>query len=379
MGRPDSGFPEFYTCADCSAPAVAAPFRQEWRRLLAGADALEDLRLRDSTTDTYRSSLQDYCNFCVARGAAPLPATSGLLRGYVYHCTADRTLAPSTVASRLSAISDWHRRQLPHLRLAGRRAVNPCHDEAVADLLKIIDKRIARPPKSRLPVTIPELRGMLHRGFDLWSAPGRHQRLCLLFLNLGCLRRGAAAALTCSYLVRPDGSILYDADSAVQVKFNTELGVRYIQLRVDVDKNVDARHECYAFIPEHVPALDVHPVGLLEDYLRTFRPPSDGLLLAAPRTRRIGPARFHPTKYTGFNSAFKAAYARAFPDPATRSANLSRVGSHSGRKSLAQWLWDRYRSARLIAHVGHWACRQDALDAYFKTSATEILRLITAL
>jgi len=40
---------------------------------------------------------------------------------------------------------------------------------------------------------------------------------------------------------------------------------------------------------------------------------------------------------------------------------------------------DRYRSARVIAHVGLWAFRQDALDAYFKTSATEILRLFAAL
>eukprot|EP00873_Tetraselmis_striata_P022292 jgi/Tetstr1/442556/TSEL_030654.t1 len=53
-------------------------------------------------------------------------------------------------------------------------------------------------------------------------------------------------------------------------------------------------------------------------------------------------ATFHTTPYSGFNSAFKAAYARAFRDPATRTTVLDRVGSHSGRKSLAQWLWDRY-------------------------------------
>eukprot|EP00873_Tetraselmis_striata_P016350 jgi/Tetstr1/436614/TSEL_025410.t1 len=76
---------------------------------------------------------------------------------------------------------------------------------------------------------------------------------------------------------------------------------------------------------------------------------------------------------------FKAAYARAFPDPATRSTPLGSVGSHSGRKSLTHWLWDRFLSACVIAHVGHRACHQDALDAYFKTSATEILRLIATL
>eukprot|EP00873_Tetraselmis_striata_P009932 jgi/Tetstr1/430196/TSEL_020027.t1 len=84
------------------------------------------------------------------------------------------------------------------------------------------------------------------------------------------------------------------------------------------------------------------PVDMLEDYLRVFRPPSGSRLLAAPKSSRIGPQAFHSTPYSGFNSAFKAAYARAFPDPATRTTPLDRVGSHSGRKSLAQWLWDRY-------------------------------------
>eukprot|EP00873_Tetraselmis_striata_P044065 jgi/Tetstr1/464329/TSEL_009130.t1 len=128
--------------------------------------------------------------------------------------------------------------------------------------------------------------------------------------------------------------------SAVRVLFNAELGCCYIRLRVNVHKNVGARHECFAYIPDHT---------------------------------------FHTTPYSGFNSAFKAAYTRAFPGPATRTTPLDRVGSPSGRKSLLTMALDRYRSARVIAHVGHWACRQDALDDYFKTSAIEILRFIAAL
>eukprot|EP00873_Tetraselmis_striata_P040346 jgi/Tetstr1/460610/TSEL_000535.t1 len=68
-----------------------------WRRLLAGADGLEDLRLHSSTADTYRSSLRDYCSFCPARGATPLPATLGLLRGYIYHCTSDKSRHPPSL------------------------------------------------------------------------------------------------------------------------------------------------------------------------------------------------------------------------------------------------------------------------------------------
>eukprot|EP00873_Tetraselmis_striata_P012964 jgi/Tetstr1/433228/TSEL_022516.t1 len=256
-----------------------------WRRLLMGADGLEDLRLRSSTTDTYRSSPRDYCSFCAERGATPLPATLGLLRGCIYHCTSDRSLAPSTIAGRLAAISDWHMRQLPHLRLAGCPTLNPCKDESI---------------------NTPSLS---------WSA-GPHQRLCITSLNLGRLRRAAAAALICDFRVSASGAMSYTDLSAVRVLFNAELGCRYIRLRMDVDKNIDARHECFAYIPDHT---------------------------------------FHTTLYSGSNSACKAAYARAFPDPATRTTPLDRVSSHSGRKSLAQWLWDRYRSAPVIAHVGHWA------------------------
>jgi len=178
-GRPDTGMPELYTCPSCAAPAVPTAHLPEWRRLLMGADRLEDLRLRASTTDTYRSSLRDYCSFCTARGATPLPATLGLLRGYIYHCTSDRSLAPSTIAGRLAAISDWHRRQLPHLRLAGRSTLNPCKDESINTLISILERRTVRPAKGRLPLRIPDLRAMLHRGFPLSSAFGRHQHLCL--------------------------------------------------------------------------------------------------------------------------------------------------------------------------------------------------------
>eukprot|EP00873_Tetraselmis_striata_P034299 jgi/Tetstr1/454563/TSEL_041458.t1 len=38
---------------------------------------------------------------------------------------------------------------------------------------------------------------------------------------------------------------------------------------------------------------------------------------------------FHTTPYSGFNSAFKAAYARVIPDPATRSTPVGRIGTQS--------------------------------------------------
>eukprot|EP00873_Tetraselmis_striata_P006495 jgi/Tetstr1/426759/TSEL_001696.t1 len=95
---------------------------------------------------------------------------------------------------------------LPHLRLAGRPTLNPCKDESIG---AIVERRITRPTKGRLPLRIPDLRAMLHRGFSLSSASVRHQRLCITFMNLGCLRRKAAAALTSKYRVSGSGAVSY--------------------------------------------------------------------------------------------------------------------------------------------------------------------------
>eukprot|EP00873_Tetraselmis_striata_P003612 jgi/Tetstr1/423876/TSEL_014499.t1 len=97
-------------------------------------------------------------------------------------------------------------------------------------------------------------------------------RLCIAILNLGCLRRKAAAALACDYRVSGPGAVSY---AELNAKFHS--------------------------------------------------------------------TQYPMTQYSGFNSAFKAAYTRAFPDPTSRSTPLGRVCSHSGHKSLVQWLWGRYR------------------------------------
>eukprot|EP00873_Tetraselmis_striata_P042793 jgi/Tetstr1/463057/TSEL_007994.t1 len=138
---------------------------------------------------------------------------------------------------------------------------------------------------------------MLHRGFSLSSSAfGRLQRPCITFLNLGSLRRKAVAALTCDYHVSGSGAVSYAELSAVRVLFNAELGCRYISVRVDIEKNVDAPHECFAYIPDHVPCLAVRPVDMLENYLRVFRLPSAGSrLLAAVKSSRVGPKTFHTT------------------------------------------------------------------------------------
>ena len=67
---------------------------------------------------------------------------------------------------------------------------------------------------------------------------------------------------------------------------------------------------CEARSPDKVRALRINCVKMLEDYLRREKPPSGGLLLAAP----VGRTRFRDTPYSNHHAAFRAAYKRAFPE-----------------------------------------------------------------
>ena len=46
---------------------------------------------------------------------------------------------------------------------------------------------------------------------------------------------------------------------------------------------------------------------------------------------------------------------------------------------MAQWLWDAGHSKRVIADVGGWRTREDAVDGYFRTQGAAVLRILRAL
>ena len=256
---------------------------------------------------------------------------------------------------------------------------SPLDSPSIAQLLTAVRRRSRRTPKGRLPLLRSEFLAIYDRGFDVRLPSGMHRRLALMLLNLGCLRRNAAARLVVRYTVSFNGSVTFGDLSDVKVLHDPDTLQHYISLRIMCDKNVLPSDEVFAYIPAHVPSLGVRPVALLLDYLRRVRPPSGGYLLAAPRSTSFPPFSFFKTPYSAFNDAFRRAYARAVPDPAARSVPLQRVGSHSGRKSLAQWLWDAHSNLRLIADVGHWRCSGDAMQVYFVSSRATILRCLSNL
>ena len=58
---------------------------------------------------------------------------------------------------------------------------------------------------------------------------------------------------------------------------------------------------------------------------------------------------------------------------------LKMLGTHSGRKTLAQLLCDKGFSRRLIADAGGWFLKKEAMDLYFKTAMHVILMALADL
>ena len=353
----------------------------EWSRLLSGAEELRARAIRDSTSKLYHHGIRQFRTFASTRGVLhPLPAAPTLISAYIYYLHNDLAYRPSTIATRTAALQYWHRRQSYQLELAGRPPLPSPRDAApVVRLMAAIRRSSGRPSKGRRPLLKSEFLAIYARGFDVSRPAGLHRQLALMLLNLGCLRRHAAARIIVRYSVSATGAVTFLPASDVCVFFDDESRQYYISLRVTCDKNVLPSDEVFAYIPAVVSSLLIRPVALLHDYLRRVRPPSGGFLLAAPRGASFPPTSFWPNPYGGFNDAFKSAYCRAIPDPAARSVPVTQVGSHSGRKSLAQWLWDAHSNLRLIADVGHWRCRGDAMNVYYVSSRATILRCIANL
>ena len=301
-----------------------------------------------------------------------------MLLGFLSHLVHDLGFASSTIDTRFAALSYWYRRQFIYFQLAAVTAfANPLESTALRDSLRVVRRRHGRAAKGRRPLDKSEFRRMYSRGFDLSTNSGLHNRLALLLLNFGCLRRKAAAHLRIFYRLSGAGQIIYLPESNVKVLWDEDRREYYIELKVDVDKNVLEGDCVYAYIPHSIPSFDLHPVHLLEDYLRRVRPPSGGFLLAAPRGRFPPASSFFTGPYSNFAKAFRSAYLRAWPGASADV--IHRIGSHSGRKSLAQWLWDAYQSTRLIADIGHWKTSGDAFNLYFVSSRAVILDCLSRL
>lgn len=334
---------------------------------------------RASTRTSQRNGVMKFLEFgdAMQMDVLPCPTSRYLLIAFAMYCFVWLNLDTSTITSYLVAVGEWH----DYVRQVFQRAYpklavqfhNPIHNEEVQEMLTTLGENYKKKSRARVSLTIEQARAMFDRGFKN-TPSGDHNKLAVSFALLGMLRQKAATHLIVCYRVVTNASgapcveYLEGSDVAV-VRDNVDLGV-HIVINVDVDKNVNALKRRNAYIPDEVPALNLFPVQMLERYLMKYRPPSGGFLLSAPKSAKKH--TFNTNRFTGLSAVVKRAFAAVFPGDAT----VDLVGSHSGRKSLAQWLWNAGHCRRIIADAGGWFMKRDAVDLYFKTAPKMILHAV---
>lgn len=344
----------------------------ERRGLTAAVQHLEHCLLRPSSQAGVIRGVQDFENFAEHMGELGLPADPVVVCLWLVYCITIRqpeVLDASTIMSYANACRVWH--DLVR-NVTGLPLKNPFRDPRVRRLMKHLKAHFKKESKAKRPFTLMEAKRMYSTGFRTHTRSGRHHLVTFMFSNLGLLRKNASRQLRCTYRVRSNGRVTYPADSQVRVVRPPPPEPSYIHVRVggrhSSDKNATAAKPGDRFIPAIVHQLEVHPVELFEAYLVLERPPSGGLLLAAP----LGKTGFRDTPFTNHGEAFVKAYERSHPE----ADDSKLVGSGSARKALAQWLWSGGWAKRVIADAGGWFCKKSAVDLYFKTDPDRILDAI---
>jgi hypothetical protein len=376
-------------CSSCRAGAAAAheipldvPESGKRRRIIKGLTntyltMLKHVK-RASTRTSQRNGVKQFLQFGEAMqlDVLPCPNSRFLLIAFSMYSLVWRDLDTSTIYSHLVSVGEWH----DYVRQVFQRAFpdtvvrfhNPMHNEEVQEMLTTLGENYKKKSRARISLTIEQARAMFAHGFKN-TPSGDHNKLAVVFSLLGMLRQKAATHLIIRYriVVNDSGiqSVEYLEGSNVRAVRDGDLG-DHILIDVDVDKNVNALKRRKAYIPDEVRALGLFPVHMLEHYLIKYRPPSGGFLLAAPRSAKL--KTFRTNRFTGLSNAVKRAFSAVFP----RDASVDLVGSHSGRKSLAQWLWNAGHCRRVIADAGGWFMKRDAVDLYFKTAPKMILHAV---
>ncbi len=339
--------------------------------LVRGRMLLLSQAKRTSTRASYRTGRRALDDFARRYWLQVLPASPGMLMDWAVDGLSGGKLDASTIKVRFGAAYDVY--DYARTRLGLRALQNPLRDPELVAFGKILGANYKKRSRARRAVSLAVVRVMLAHGWDLRHAHGRWGRLRWTFLNLGMLRVGGVNQLIVVYSIAVDAAgverVVLGEDSDVQVLFDETLRETYVDVNVDVDKNVGSWNRRRAFIPGAVDELQAHAVEWLHDYLLSVRPPSGGPLFARPTRKGFS------AKLGNASADIKRAYKRACAAGGLQFEQelFDALGTHSGRKSLAQWLWDDGHCRRIIADAGGWFLKRDAVDLYFKTARHIIL------
>ena len=378
---------EVFSCQFCLANQyndirglAAAPMttleRERVRALVRGRMYLLGASKRSSTGAAYASGRAKLSEFLTTLALPLLPASPAALMDYTVYGLSTLGLDSSTLKNRLLAVGDVY--DYLRINLNMGHIKNPLRDAQLTSLLKTMGINFKKAGGGSLALTAAELHGLYHFGFTNPNRRGRWARLFFIFLNLGMLRHTAVQALVVVYTVEADG-VHFHAGSSVSVYVHPQTGRSCIDVLIDSDKNMNALKAAqdggrHAYIPGVLDHMNVAAADDLIEYLIRERPPSGGPLFAYPAKKGAG---FSAKPCSTFNTYLRDAFKRAFPDASP--SRVTNIGSHSGRKTLAQLLWDAGFARRLIADAGGWFLKKEAMDLYFKTAPYVILNAIASL
>ena len=382
---------------------------EDWRRLELGGDERVErdiLAVSMQLDDTLRMTSVERKDGNILRfrellrthlQVEGLPASYILCRAFCSLAIQYKDWDGSTISNILGSVSDFHER----LKVLGYVIPNPLKSKEGRRLINSMETDYKKPSKAKLSFSIAQAKRMYAEGYDsgferpgespggAWGSARRaclrrtwHHRMCLLFLTIGMLRMNAASALKVRYRFNAAcyGGVEFLPESDVRVLHDADCDVYYIEVNVDADKNVRGHKARKAFIPAVVVALGATPVADFLHYLTYYMTPEntghDFFLFRAPNG---GKQQWYPQSkskkgniggFTNWSKVIQGMYQKAFPG----ATDAKDFGSHSGRKSLSQWLWDDGYPRRLIADMGGWFIKKDAIDLYFKTSRAVIIR-----
>ncbi len=351
--------------------------RNELYGLIRGTMLIVSSHKRSSTHATYATGTRANAAFAEAFDFPTLPVTPLRLMAWCSHGLAVAKLDSSTIKNRVLAIGDTYDYMRSVLRLSAVR--NPLRDPQLIAYLRTMGVNYKKQGGGSIAISFAQLEGLFKHGFVATTRRARWARLFCIFLNFLMLRNTACQSLTVSYEIVA-GRVVFLPDSQVWVEHNAQFGGDALMIRVTSDKNMTAQKAAregsgrLSGCPAELPNFGVFPGMELVDYLLDLQPPSGGPLFAFPDKKSRG---FAVKPSASFNSYLRNAYLLAFPN--TSAEYIKRLGSHSGRKTLAQLLWEAGMSKRFIADTGGWFVKQDAMDLYFKTSIHTVLRVLASL
>lgn len=150
--------------------------------LASDVRAYRDASMAESTRRAYASDWADFAGWCAGLGQAPPPASAELVAVYLARA-AKAQLSVSTLARRLAAIADHHR----------RAGFDPPSGAALDEVWAGIRRTHGRPPTKKRAMVVDLLKRLLAETEE--GPAGVRDRAVLLITFGAALRRSEASAL----------------------------------------------------------------------------------------------------------------------------------------------------------------------------------------